>query len=204
MDRAGLMNKMSDAFDDYWSSSFPGCPPISYLFKWRMPDRWLRVHSLPNSKRYPESDKERGEVLRRQKLLLADVVGIAEECFFVGAAFGDLPTVAYCGAVPDLGEILTNPARRISHREVEKDDDEPVGIWDVEVGKGRLDIDRLKLILLKIADDQLSHFFVVNPKLNRIFAPYDGGVDLILEDSEQRDALRTVYSDWCSARSDRL
>lgn len=197
------MKRIPDTFDDYWASSFPDCPPISYLFKTGMADRWLRVHSLPNSKRYPESDEERSEVLRRQNLLLADVVGNDEECFFVGAAFGELPTVAYREAVPDLGDILTTQSRDIPFGEFEEGADEE-GTWAVEFGKGRLDIDSLKPILLEIAEDRLSHFFVVNPEQHKIFAPYGGGVDLILEDSEQRDVLRNTYPDWCSPRSDGL
>lgn len=37
-----------------------------------------------------------------------------------------------------------------------------------------------------------------------VFAPYDGGVDLILANEGRRDALAGKYGDWLSGRPDGL
>jgi hypothetical protein len=44
-------------------------------------------------------------------------------------------------------------------------------------------------------------FFSVfeNYKATGLFAPYDGGVDMILENSEQRDEFKAKYKDWLSS-----
>ena len=58
-------------------------------------------------------------------------------------------------------------------------------------------------ILKDIADDQLRAFFISEEK-KLIIAPYDGGVDLILKDTETRNIYKRKYSDWLSQREDGL
>ena len=58
-------------------------------------------------------------------------------------------------------------------------------------------------LLKDIAEDNLKAFFVSMSKAILI-APYDGGVDLILKDSETRDVYKQKYSDWLPAKEDGL
>lgn len=39
--------------------------PVAHLMREHFPECWLRIHSLPGSKRYPESDAEREIVFER-------------------------------------------------------------------------------------------------------------------------------------------
>ncbi|WP_425505852.1 DUF3885 domain-containing protein [Streptomyces typhae] len=50
---------------DLWQQRWPGCPPVGY--KPREPYRnfWVRFHSLPESKRYPENESDYSVVLGR-------------------------------------------------------------------------------------------------------------------------------------------
>jgi hypothetical protein len=57
----------------FWQSNFPNCPPINYLFKIFYTDRWLRIHSLPDSKRYAETAEEWQVLLQTQNSILDDV-----------------------------------------------------------------------------------------------------------------------------------
>lgn len=41
-----------------WDSWLPGCEPIGHHLRRAFAERWVRFHSLPGSKRYPESDAE--------------------------------------------------------------------------------------------------------------------------------------------------
>ncbi len=45
------------------------------------------------------------------------------------------------------------------------------------------------------ADDELRFFFMQDGK---IFAPYDGGIDMILETPTAANALKTQFRDWLS------
>ena len=58
-------------------------------------------------------------------------------------------------------------------------------------------------LLRDIADDRLRAFFI--SKVNgAIAAPYDGGIDFVLQDTETKDFYRKKYEDWLSAREDGL
>ena len=58
-------------------------------------------------------------------------------------------------------------------------------------------------ILKDIADDQLRAFFISMDK-NLVIAPYDGGVDFILKDTDTRNIYKRKYHDWLSKREDGL
>ena len=62
-------------FIDYWNKEYPGSYPINHELKWIYPDRWFRIHSLPDSKRYAESADEYKIILERQNQLINDLIG---------------------------------------------------------------------------------------------------------------------------------
>src|SRR5574337_1072614 len=62
-------------FANFWSQKYPGTIPVQHLFKHRYPERWFRIHSLPESKRYPETEQEWQILLDRQNSIIADLFG---------------------------------------------------------------------------------------------------------------------------------
>ena len=56
-------------------------------------------------------------------------------------------------------------------------------------------------ILKAIADDEIRTLFVSTSK-KCVIAPYDGGVDVLVESTEKRDRLKVKYKDWLSDRED--
>jgi hypothetical protein len=56
-------------------------------------------------------------------------------------------------------------------------------------------------LLREIAYDNLRAFFVSIEK-ELMIAPYDGGVDFILKNSETRDLYKRKYNSWLSPRQD--
>jgi hypothetical protein len=62
-------------FAALWRGWFPDVPPVGHLLRDAYPERWLRVHSLPGSKRYAGTDAEWGELLRRMNAVATDVLG---------------------------------------------------------------------------------------------------------------------------------
>ncbi|MEM7570586.1 MAG: hypothetical protein AAF337_12405, partial [Pseudomonadota bacterium] len=63
--------------DRYWKTHFPDTAPVGWDLRARLEGRWVRFHSLPGGKRYPENDKERSIVLERANLLARAVLGDA-------------------------------------------------------------------------------------------------------------------------------
>jgi hypothetical protein len=53
-------------------------------------------------------------------------------------------------------------------------------------------------IIRLAADDIAWNVMVVDPECRWIYHPYDGGMDLILRTSEQRDQLKAEFKEWLS------
>lgn len=49
---------LTNSFDSKWNHFVPNKAPIPCLFKHYFPNSWLRLHSLPNSKRYADHASE--------------------------------------------------------------------------------------------------------------------------------------------------
>ncbi len=56
-------------------------------------------------------------------------------------------------------------------------------------------------LLVRLANDEVRATFIC-PKKNRIINPYDGGVDIILENEPTMEAYKQRYSKWLSERED--
>src|ERR1700712_4221009 len=63
----------SEAMSAEWSLHWGSAQPVSHQLKHELSDRWVRFHSLPGSKRYPESGPEWREVLARHRILIEDL-----------------------------------------------------------------------------------------------------------------------------------
>ncbi|MDB4915783.1 MAG: hypothetical protein JWM95_3427, partial [Gemmatimonadetes bacterium] len=63
-----------------WPEWYPDAPPVGFLLREAYPDRWLRIHSLPEAKRYPTSGFDYAELLRRHNSVAADVLGLDTPC----------------------------------------------------------------------------------------------------------------------------
>ncbi len=61
-------------FIDYWNKEYPESFPINHELKSIYPDRWFRIHSLPESKRYAETADEYQIILNRQNQLINDLI----------------------------------------------------------------------------------------------------------------------------------
>ncbi len=46
---------------DLWDRRWRECPPFAHWLRDHYPDRWVRFHSLPESKRYPDDEAECAE-----------------------------------------------------------------------------------------------------------------------------------------------
>jgi len=62
-------------FIDHWKEKYSELFPINQQLKSVYPDRWFRIHSLPESKRYAENADEYKIILNRQNQLLDDLIG---------------------------------------------------------------------------------------------------------------------------------
>ncbi|MGW6056496.1 DUF3885 domain-containing protein [Streptomyces sp. NPDC055189] len=179
-----------------WRERRPSCVPLAHTFRGAYADRWVRFHSLPGSKRYPASEDEYAIVLDRYNTVL-DELFAGTDVFVVTMDWSDTPT---------------GPACFSTHRETlhpdgvrwwtvsEQDDPDPEFHTHTRLYADRRPWERgcLDDLLRAVADERLVEVFVTDTELRRIHHPYDGGADVILTTSEERDRLRDRHAAWLS------
>ncbi|MFD3836172.1 hypothetical protein ACFWWC_07895 [Streptomyces sp. NPDC058642] len=156
----------------------------------------MRFHSLPESKRHPESEEEYATVLHRYNAVL-DELFAGTDVFVVTTDWSYTPTGP--AGWPSPREAL-HPGGILWWTEPDLEDDDPEFHTFV-----RLYADRrpwtpgcLDELLRAVADEVLVEVFVCDTELRRIHLPYDGGADVILATEAERDRLRDRHRDWLS------
>jgi hypothetical protein len=173
------------------------------------PDRWLRVHSLPESKRYADSDEEYQELLMRHNQLFSDLVGDGKA---VISSFGlylrEDDSVEFIDAqkkdyrsLPDFDSYVK--VNSIDLHELSPDMYDIGVYFNLYVKDGIWVSGTLNGVLKAIANDEIRVVFI-SPSTNCIISPYDGGVDIIVGSTDERDKLKVKYSNWLSDREDSL
>lgn len=187
-----------------WDRCFPNCEPIGHLLRVAFPERWVRFHSLPGSKRYADNDAERAEILARHNTILAELAGPGERVVLVTTGYSELavPSRTYPEVVAfDPG---ATPWCTLAMHLIEKAwFDEPC-YWHLFTSVREWRSGEFDPLLRLVAADKVANVLIVDPDCRWVFHPYDGGMDVVAESSEARGSLRAKYSAWLSARADGL
>ncbi|QKF82606.1 DUF3885 domain-containing protein [Halarcobacter ebronensis] len=67
-------------YKNWWYENYKRTAPVVYQIKDIYPRRHLRIHSLPLSKQYAETDDEKKEILYRHNQIASEVLGDNAEC----------------------------------------------------------------------------------------------------------------------------
>ncbi len=181
-------------FEAFWQSEYPTCPAIPHLLRDALPERWVRFHSLPESRRYADNEAEYQIILHRHNAVLDYLATQDTPLLLISTEFGDtkVPTRA------DSPLITLDPTADCNWIfKAEPDGDEEfyrylfMSEWEWKPGI-------FDPILRLVADWTIVDTMIVCPSLNWIFHPYDGGGDFILPDRISRDELKFRFSDWLS------
>lgn len=186
-----------------WDRCYPQCEPIGHHLRAAFPERWVRFHSLPGSKRYPEDEAEYAEVLARHNAILGELARTGSHVALVTTGYSGSPEPSrYYPAVVAFDPVAV-PWRTIAMHRVEEGFDEPrywhlyASAWDWRPGA-------FDPLVRLVADDAVANVLVVAPDCRWVLHPYDGGMDVIAESSGARQVLREKHSAWLSARADGL
>jgi hypothetical protein len=193
-----------EVFDKYWASQYPDSVPLSYLFKHHYADRWFRIHSLPESKRYAETDLEWTILLSRQNDLCTDLFGVSVPIIIVTGEYnwGESSALHLVQSAeifkPYPFTLLDDISMATLDTQFEHQPDLKYSPAFAETIWKPQNHDKL---LVAIANDEQRAFFVSFDKQITI-APYDGGVDIILKDTETQDFYKQKYKRYLSGRED--
>jgi hypothetical protein len=194
-----------EEFYKHWTLSYPDTVPISHLFKHDYSDRWFRIHSLPDSKRYAEDDEECETLLTRQNEIITDLLGLDTSLLLVTGEYnwGDQRTIHITDEEEVFKVYSFTLLDNIDLFKLNSEEYDEIDIYRPAFAETVWVPNKHDNLLKEIARDSNRAFFVSFDK-NVIVAPYDGGVDIILKDIETRDIYKIKYNDWLSDREDGL
>jgi hypothetical protein len=182
----------TDALSRLWDDRWPGCSKLPY----ELPDaggRWVRFHSLPGSKRYPESDAEYEMVLVRHNVVLGELM-TGPTVLVVTAGYSDAAQPQEPCRSP---ETLAVHPRALYWTSVCMDDEPGFENWmHLYVSRRSWSVGCLDPLLRQVADDVIANVLVADTSLRWLYHPYNGGMDVVLSSTAERDAVRDRHQDW--------
>lgn len=181
-----------------WEQAFPGCEPLAHELRTRFRHRWVRFHSLPGSKRYPENEAEYTTVLDRHNRVMAELTQPSNPVVLLSTGYSD-------STAPVRDEVHWNgvDADGGPWRTVVYDRHEPF-YWHVFASERKWCPGAFDKIVRLIADEAMADVMIVAPDCRWLLHPYDGGMDVILDSRERRNQLKRLFAGWLSARRDGL
>ena len=181
-----------------WQRQFPGCEPVPHWLRTAFPDRWVRFHSLPGSKRYPHSDAEYAIILDRHNRVMAELTEAGNPVVLLSAGYSESTD-----PVRDEARWRALDPDAIPWRTVVYDAADLL-YWHVFASERKWAPGGFDPIVRLVADDVRANMMIVAPDCRWLLAPYDGGMDLSMDTRDRRDYLQGRFADWLSARPDGL
>lgn len=173
---------------------FGATPPLGYCLRIEHHQRWLRLHSLPGSKRYAETETEWSELRARSWAAASQVLPDGKPVWLVTGVHGEAPDQV---TVPEAPSMKFERVARYEHPLL----DMPYVAYGTQITWPHAEFDQL---VGAVARDR-QRLVWISLEGGEVFAPYDGGIDLLLETPERAQALRRVFPpDWFSQRPDGL
>lgn len=182
----------------FWEREFDNLPPEAHNLKHKFTDRWVRFHSLPDSKRSPENEQEYLEVIHRHNVVLHELVGNSN-LLVVLPEYSESkePTKPES----KLAAIFPTTEPWCSLKQHEKDDDYEL-YWHLHVSEVNFTGSELNSLFRLVANDEARNIMIISPSKSVLFHPYDGGADVVLASTKQRDHLKEKHKEWLSSHPD--
>lgn len=204
--RYGLtMSFDGEQFSGLWSTIWPDSRPVGHELRKNV-DRWVRFHSLPESKRYPENKDEYSEALRRINSVISELVGVSPSSTLHVLTVSWSQSSAPVEREPTLSAALSEADYWTSVLYEVHDDVDPVDErWmHVYVSQRQWSNRSIDPLLRLVADWEAVEVIIADDGLDWLIHPYDGGFDVIAPSSKRRNELRRDHADWLSSHSSGL
>jgi hypothetical protein len=172
-----------------WDTAWPEVEPFGSELRSVGLQRWVRLHSLPQSKRYPDSSAEVDEVLYRHNAVLGHLCQGMIDLY-----------VMTCSWSATLEEVPHAPLENAQHWMTYSEDD---AYRHVYVEQLRWETFILNELLLEVAEERVNEVIIAPANLSWLAHPYDGGIDVIANPT-LRIHVAERFAPWMSLRSDGL
>ena len=186
------MNIETEALTRLWGERWPGCSKLPYELR-RSPDRWVRFHTLPASKRHPETAAEYSTVLGRHNTILAELAGDSP-VLVMTAGYSDRPEPR--GPVRYAVTEAVHPGASY-WSSVRINGDPGFETWmHLYVSRLCWSAGCVDPLLRLVADNVIADVLLADAGLRWLYHPYDGGMDVVTASAVERDALSDGHRDW--------
>jgi hypothetical protein len=195
---ASAPNPLASELTARWQQRWPGSRPIAHEIRATEHERWVRFHSLPESRRYATSPAEYDELLRRHATAISELISLAHsdpgEVLVITCAWSSGPTAPLRSA-----PVVEVSPDAFYWQSILLEEDEDGQRWlHLFVDLINPDDARLTMLLRIVADDQTADVIIADRDLTWLYHPYDGGADLIAATPADHDHLREQHPDWLS------
>jgi hypothetical protein len=185
-----------------WDRWYPECEPVGHLLRQSFKRRWVRFHSLPGSKRYPEDDAEYVEVLRRHNAILGELARPGEAVVLLTTDYSDSKEPEATRSYPELAAL--DPNAKLWRTLDGEASGAGIGYWHCSTSDHVWEPGTFDPIVRLVAEDVVANVLMVAADCSWVLHPYDGGMDVIAESEAFKEGLRGKYKGWLSARPDGL
>jgi len=182
--RVAETSERSNDLTARWNQKWNAYVPVTHFLRGDAL-HWIRLHSLPESKQYPDTDGEGAMILSRHRAVLADLLAAqgSQNILVIGQDYdwNDSGAFSFRRLMP------TSWPWRAVQPEV---DGSTFYIWVAEK-----QLDELDDLLAAVAEGD-ARAIITNATLDWMYVPYEGGMDITLSSPKERDAIASRYADW--------
>jgi len=195
----------NDEFKKAWLLKYPDSHPISHSLKYKFKDRWFRIHYLPDSKRIPSNEEDFQLLLIRYNLLISDLIGEKEEYYLLISSFcGDDGFPLGYDDILDVNKFVGLEGLPLHEIEPDNYEEGEEYYLRIAVEKNYWKNNSLDKLLTAVAKDQISNLIIIGKDFECLLCPYEGGMDIILENEKIRNKYKHKYHSMASERVDGL
>jgi hypothetical protein len=143
---------------------------------------------LPGSKRYPDNVDEYQEILRRHNTLCSDLFSKSEAIYLLLTQGSDTKKVISPKYIEHkISSISYLTSVIIKDKEADDNTQYFYHIWSCKL---HWEFGILDELLKKVADWEIVNLILVDSHSNYLYYPYDGGADIIVTSSAERDSYK--------------
>lgn len=189
------MNEFLKEVDQAWKSQWSQDGSFVGVLRGDFPDRWVRFHTLPRSKRYPETGTEYQTVLSRYNTILGEL-NSDENLMLITSHW------SHKQSDPKLSTNSIDPSAQLWFSKIEDPDEADPEFFSykyVFVSQRPWSQGSFNGILKMVADDKIDGVVIAPLDARWLYCPYDGGMDVFCTSTAQRDELKNKHQDWLSS-----
>jgi hypothetical protein len=163
---------------------YNGCYPVAFLMREHRTDWWFRIHSLPESKRYPDSSEDWNILLARHRALSDAVLDSGTICRVTYAQFAGFPFPE-----SDLPELDWKPFRELGP------EGDSLDSW---MASAPWCFDTFEPWIRRRSSDELAFIGFHSITTDSVYMPYDGGADVFSLRPDLLTKIREQFQEWQS------